>query len=288
MAPASRPACSWSLPSCGEIDCDGLLAEGERQRAVVQHVGQVGGLSLAEAAGDLGRAAGDGPLVDGREGDDVAVQHHGQVVQRRARGPAGPVLAVHLLGQRRERVAPGGVEGEVGLPVHRGRRHGGTGRLDVLAQYLRLVQHELVEDAALPAAGHGLDVLVVVLRGVAPVADLPLPVLIGAVQLVELRLDRCADQAGITGGAGQRGHPAWAGGGGGGRGAGRRAGAGRGTGGCAGRRACRGLGGEHPGAGRHLVRARAARQAGTGRPAQRGGCCTRPAASSSCRRSSAC
>ena len=52
-AAAIRPAASWSRPSCGEIDCDRLLAEGQRQRAVGQLVGQVGGIVLAEVADDL-------------------------------------------------------------------------------------------------------------------------------------------------------------------------------------------------------------------------------------------
>ena len=188
---------------------DGLLGERERQRAVVQHVSQVGGLVLAEVAGDLRGPAGDRALVDGRERDHAAVQHHGQVVQRRGGLAPGGVLAVHLLGQRAERRAARGVEVEVGLPVDAGGRLGGAGRRDLLAQHLRLVQDELVQHPALGAARDGLDVGVVVL--LAGVADLLLPVLVRAVELVELGLHRRADQAGVTAGPGHGGNAGAAG-----------------------------------------------------------------------------
>ncbi len=189
--------------------------------AVAQHVGQAGGLLLGETAGDLGLAAGDRALVDQGIRDDLAVEHDRQRVEHligRVAGAPGAIRAEHRAGNGAERVGPRAVEGEVDLPAAVGgaQRRGGAGHHR--AEHGRLGQHDLV---AVGIAGHGLAVRVVPPGGVVAV-DLLLPVGVGAVQLVEQRLHRRADQRGVPlavsgrgkPGAGRAGTGGWAGRGG--------------------------------------------------------------------------
>ena len=54
MPPASRPALSWAVPSVAETCSLASAREAQRQRAVLELVGQLVGGGLGEAAGDLG------------------------------------------------------------------------------------------------------------------------------------------------------------------------------------------------------------------------------------------
>ena len=67
-----------------------LLLEGQRERAVLQHVGQVLGLALGEAAGDLGLAVDR--ALDRRGRDRLAVEHERDVVGRVVRRDGDVVL----------------------------------------------------------------------------------------------------------------------------------------------------------------------------------------------------
>ena len=74
MPPAISPACSCSGPSSVEIDSAVACGEGQRQRAVLQLVGQRGRPSVWVKLPEIWRGAGVDRAVDPRRGDDLAVE----------------------------------------------------------------------------------------------------------------------------------------------------------------------------------------------------------------------
>ena len=81
MRPAMMPALQLLATQGGGDVVDLRDLEGQRQRAVLQHVGQLGGGLLGEVAGDLRPASGDG-RAHRRRRDHLAVEHDGEPVLR--------------------------------------------------------------------------------------------------------------------------------------------------------------------------------------------------------------
>src|SRR5215472_16676734 len=173
--------------------------EVQRQRPVLQHVLQLGGLRLGEVAGDLGVAARDG-AVGLRRGDHVPVQDDRDGVQPVVvlvgRG-VGKVLCGLLGGQGGEGVGARALERQQDFPLVAGGGQLGGGVRDLGTRYSRHVQRVLV---AAVVARDDLHARIVVVFGLGvPRLLLPLRgVTRGAVHLVEQVKCRLADQARVA------------------------------------------------------------------------------------------
>ena len=193
MAPAIRPALQLLAAERGGDRGDGVLAEGQRQRAVGEDVGQVLGGLLGEAAGDLGVAAER--LVHLGRGDDLAVQGRSRT------GSAADCCGDSFAGDRLELL--GALVGE----LHR------TIQTAALLVELRLG----VVDVRAGDLGRAEDVLGVALGaardrrgrcGLTPSPAARAGLLVGAVQRRELLLQRRGGRVRRPGGAAGSSGPA--------------------------------------------------------------------------------